>query len=73
MKKLTNSFNAIDANGKTYRIDCYQTLHTSRTLSGHSETLGGLKEYRCSVGAVNCIDDNTFEIVATQAQVKKVA
>ena len=73
MKKLVDRFTAIDPTGNKYTVECYQTFHTSRTLSGNSETLGGLKEYRCSVGAVNCIDDNTFEIVATQAQVKKVA
>lgn len=73
MKKLINSFNAIDANGKIYRIDCYQTFHTSRTLSGELETLGGRKEYRCGTGPVNCINDNTFQIVMSDTEVKKVA
>lgn len=73
MKKLINSFNAVDKSGNIYRINCYQTLVTSRTLSGSSQTLGGLKEFRCDNGPVNMIDDNTFEIVATKTEVKKVA
>ena len=73
MKKLINSFKAIDENGKQYRIDCYQTFHTSRTLSGTAETLAGLKEYRCGHDAVSCIDANTFEILRSETMVKKVA
>lgn len=73
MKKLVDRFIAIDSNGNKHTISCLQEFRTQTYLSGSSETLAGLKEYRCESGAVNMIDDNTFEIVATQAQVKKVA
>ena len=71
MKKLINSFTAQDQNGKKYKIDCYQTFHTHRTLEG-TETLDGLKEYRCGTGAVNVIDDNTFQILQIDTEVKKI-
>jgi hypothetical protein len=73
MKKLIDKFTAIDSTGNEYMISCYQTFITTRPLSGETETLGGMKEFRCDSGPVNRIDDNTFQIVATQTEVKKVA
>ena len=71
MKKLINSFAAQDQNGKKYTIDCYQTFTTHRTLSG-TETLAGMKEYHCGTSAVNVIDENTFQILQTDTEVKKI-
>jgi hypothetical protein len=71
MKKLIQSFTAQDKNGKKYQIDCYQTFHTSHTWDG-PETLAGMKEYRYGTGAVNVIDENTFQILQTDTEVKKI-
>lgn len=73
MRKLTKSFNAIDTNGKIYRIDCYQEFVTSKTLSGKSATLAGMEEYWCAGSPVTPTDDQTFQIVGSNTQVKKVA
>ncbi len=73
MKKLVDRFIAIDSNGNKHTISCLQEFKTQTYLSGSRQTFAGLKEYRCESGPVNMIDDNTFKIVATQTEVKKVA
>lgn len=72
MKKLIDRFTAIDSTGNKYTISCYQEFRTYKSLSGQSRPVPGIKEYRCELGAVNMIDDNNFEIVATQTEIKKV-
>lgn len=72
MKKHIGSFNAADANGKIYKIDVYQHFVVSRSLNS-TETSPGRKEYRFGTGPVNLIDDQTFQIVHTDTEVKKVA
>lgn len=73
MRKLVDRFTAVDEKGNKHTISCFQEFRTQTYLSGNSETSAGLREFRCDSGAVNMIDDNTFEIVATQTEVKKVA
>lgn len=73
MKKVVDRFIAIDAKGNKHTISCLQEFRTQKYLDGSSSTSAGLREFRCDSGAVNMIDDNTFEIVATQTEVKKVA
>ena len=73
MKKLVDRFIAVDNIGNKHIISCYKDIRTQTYLSGRQELVVGIPEFRCNSGAVNMIDDNTFEIVATQAQVKKVA
>ena len=70
--KLLESFTAVDAHGKKYKIDLFQEHREIRTLNG-TDHLPGMKFYACGTSKVTNIDDHTFHIISTDTEVKKVA
>lgn len=72
MKKLIETFTAVDENGKTYKIDYYQTCDTSSSLNSPNDYLRGFDEYVCGSSAVSHIGGDVFHIARLDTQVKKV-
>ena len=69
---LIETFKAKDTNGQIHFISCYQNFTKSGYFDETPELLPGLKELWCASGPVNVIDDNTFQICATDAVVQKI-
>jgi hypothetical protein len=70
--RLINSFQTKDESGKTYSIDCFQDFTSFVPLSRNSSTQPGKKSFKCHLGPVNRIDDQTFYIISTDTVVKKI-
>lgn len=73
MRKLVETFTAVDTGGNKYKIDCYQNFKQVRTLSGPPQLRPGLKEYICGTSPVSYLGNNSFEILSIETEVKKVA
>lgn len=72
-KRLMRTITAQDENGQKYEIYEHQTFIETRELgSDKVSELAGLKELSCNLGAVNLVNETTFQIVATDTQVKQV-
>lgn len=72
-KRLMRTITAQDENGQTYEIYEHQTFIETRELgSDKYSELAGRKELSCNLGPVNLINETTFQIVATDTQVKQV-
>lgn len=72
MKKLINSFEAIDESGTTYTIDTYQTYETVSDLSGKTELAEGYQEHFYGAHTVLSLAGSSFYIRALDTEVKKV-
>jgi hypothetical protein len=70
--RVTKEFRASSADGTEYRVVCWQgEIDTSSTYQQRSSRLGP-REYRLADGrALNCIDEDTFKIVATGETVQR--
>jgi hypothetical protein len=68
---ITGRFNAADASGTLYLVLRYQQRIDTSTVEGESFEYG-LPDYRLSDGgALNCLDDDTFQIVKNGTVLKR--
>jgi len=72
MRKLIETFTAIDEDGNTYEIDYYQTCDTSTSLNDPTDYSRGFDEYFCGSSAVSPIGGDVFHIAKLDTKVKKV-
>lgn len=72
MKKLIDSFKAVDATGKTYIIDRYQEYSYETYLSSEPELVAGLESYSWQGTEVLSRGGDAFYICSINTEIKKV-
>lgn len=71
--KMTDVFNAVDDNGKTYFIEEHSTEIWADLLSGRSFVGYGTRAYFLSDGrAVNLVKEDVFELPTSGLRLKRV-
>ncbi len=71
--RLIESVECEDKDGHRYEVHTYQNFKTFSPLKGPRQEVPGIKDLRLADGSdVNCIDENTFKIVATDTIVTRV-
>jgi hypothetical protein len=67
---MSDTFDAFDADGNRFVVHIRRSYLNTDTLAGPGKPIEGLRSYHLSTGgALNRIDDETFEIVATGRRV----
>lgn len=66
---MARTFIAADETGNHYTIHEHRSRISTATLDDPGASIEGLARYACNGGAVNRLDDRTFEILATGARV----
>ncbi|QVL49083.1 MAG: hypothetical protein KFB96_00640 [Thiocapsa sp.] len=72
MKEITNTFTAIDPDGKEYIIKEMTSDNAFSPLSGAACRFKGTVEYECEGEPVNMISSHTFYLLKRKATVKKL-
>jgi len=69
MKKI-EEFDAVDSNGKKYRVIHYKSIKNTGTLDNPHSTMLGLSDYKLSSGeSINRISDTEFELLRPQIRI----
>ena len=73
MKKLVETFTAVDAKGNRYEIKKETEMRTTKYIDGHSETFPLLPKFTHKGNPINLVSDDVFYIIDLDTQVTKVA
>lgn len=72
MKKLVETFTAVDAKGNRYEIKKETEMLTTQYLDGHSETLPLRPKFTYKGNPISMVSDDVFHIIQLDTQVTKV-
>lgn len=75
-EKLIERFTALNENNKDHKITILVFQESSNSVATRGNPNGSIKSIKCYVTSdnqlVKCIDDNTFELIATEEIFKRV-
>jgi len=72
MRKLADTFIAVDEDGRQYTIHHYINARESTHFNSPTDYSQGLDEYECGSSAVTNIGGDVFHIARLDTKVKKV-
>lgn len=69
MKKV-EEFEAVDSNGKKYRVIHYKSIINTGELNNPNSTMLGLSDFRLSSGeSINRVSESEFELLQQQIRI----